>query len=98
MATVVFVRDTGFIGSAVYQNLTINEERAAAMDVGEKVTFQLPAGEYVFGIKPTDIFGIVAPFAIEQKLEGGKIYHYRILAGGDAASVRIQRMLNKSIQ
>ena len=95
MATAVFVRDTGFAASGVYQHLTINEERGAAIDVGEKVTLRLPAGEYVFGITPTDPFGTHATYAIDQKLEAGRIYYYRILVDGNSLSTRIQRTFAK---
>ena len=92
-ATAVFVRDSGAFGSGVYQHLTINEEKAAALDVGEKVTFKLPAGEYAFGIRMTDPFGATAPFSIDQRLETGKSYFYRILI--DQYGARIQRTLGK---
>lgn len=95
-ATAVFVRDTGFVGAGVYQHLTINDERAASIDVGEKATLRLSPGEYVLAVKPTDMFGASAPFAIDQKLEAGKTYYYRILTDGNTMSTRIQRMIGKS--
>lgn len=94
-ATAIFVRDTGFTGGGVYQHLTINGEEGAAIDAGEKVTLQLPAGEYSFGVKPTDPFGSSAPYAIDQKLEAGKSYYYRILTDGNTLSTRIQRTIGK---
>lgn len=98
LATTVFIRDTGLAGSAIYQNLIINEERAASIDVGEKTTLQLPPGEYVLAVSPTDLFGNSAPFAIDQKLEAGKTYYYRILTDGNSLSTRIQRMIGKVIE
>jgi len=97
-ATAVFVRDTGFTGSGVYQHVTINDEPGASIDVGEKATLQLPAGEYVFAVTPTDPFGSTAPYAIDQKLEPGKTYYYRILTDGNTMSTRIQRMPSKSVK
>lgn len=97
-ATVVFIRDGGFVASGVYQHLTINEERAAAIDVGEKATLRLPAGEYVFAVTPTDPFGTWAPYAIDQRLEAGKTYHYRILTDGNNMDTRLHRVLGKSVE
>lgn len=90
-ATVVFVRDTGFAGSAVFNHLSIDGQKAASIDVGETVTFSLPAGEYVFGVVPTDPFGSHATFFLDQKLMGGKEYLYRILTDGATLSTRIHR-------
>lgn len=97
-ATVVFVRDSGFAASGVYQHLTINEEPGAAIDVGEKATLRLPAGEYVFAVTPTDPFGTFAPYAIDLRLEAGKTYFYRILTDGNNMDTRIQRVLGKSVE
>ena len=94
-ATVIFVRDTGFVGSGVYQNVSVDEERGAAIDVGEKATFRIPPGEHVFSVIPTDPFGTHAPYAIDQRLEAGKTYYYRILTDGNTMSTRLQRMLGK---
>jgi len=98
VATVIFVRDTGFVGSAVYQNLTINEERGAAIDVGERATLRLSPGEYVFAVTPTDPFGSWAPFSIDQRLEAGKTYFYRILTDGNTMETRIQRVIGQSVK
>lgn len=96
LATAIFIRDAGFAGSGVYQHLTINDERAATIDVGEKATLQLLAGEYVFAVAPTELFGTSAPFAIDQKLEADKTYYYRILTDGNSLGTRIQRILGKN--
>lgn len=96
MVTAVFVRDTGLTGSGIYKHLAINDEQAASIDVGEKVILQLAPGEYVFSVSATDPFGASAPFAIDQKLETGKTYYYRILTDGNTMSTRIQRMIGKS--
>lgn len=95
-ATATFIRDTGFFGSAVYQHLFINEEQAADVDVGEKVSFRLRPGEYVFSVIPTDPFGVSAPYAIDQKLEAGKSYYYRILLDGATEGTRLQRTISSS--
>ena len=97
-ATVVFIRDRGFAGSGVYQHLLINEEKAASIDVGEKVTLQLLSGEYVFSVMPTDPFGGHAEFGIDQRLEAGRTYAYRILTDGTSFSTRIQRIIGKSVE
>lgn len=95
-AMVVFIRDQGFTGSGVYKHLSIDGEKAAAIDVGEKVTLLIPAGEHVFGVMPTDPFGTHAEFSIDQKLELDRTYTYRILTDGNSLGSRIQRIINKS--
>lgn len=97
-ATATFIRDTGLFASGVYQHLSINDEKAADLDVGEKVSFRLRAGEYVFSVVPTDPFGANAPYAIDQKLEAGKSYYYRILVDGQTYGTRLQRIINNSTE
>ena len=74
-------------------HLSINDEKAASIDTGEKVTIRLPAGEYSFSVVPTDPFGTHAVFSIDQRLEDGKVYTYRILTDGDDLKTRIQRTI-----
>ncbi|HEX8988661.1 MAG TPA: hypothetical protein VF816_11940 [Rhodocyclaceae bacterium] len=96
--TAVFIRDRGMAGSAVYQNLSIDGERAAAIDVGEKATIQVTAGEHVFSIIPTDPFGTHAEFSIDQNIEAGRTYYYRVLTDGNTLSTRIQRIVGRSLE
>lgn len=91
-ASVTFVRDTGFVGSAVYQHISIDGERAASLDVGEKVSFRLAAGEHLFGVLKTDPFGTSAEYVIDQRLEPDRVYFYRVLIDGDSMATRLQRM------
>lgn len=98
MSTAIFVRDTGFVGGGVYHHLSINGEKAASIDVGEKVTFRLPSGEYLFGVIPTDPFGTSAGFGIDQNLIEGRTYTYRILTDGNSLETRIQRVIGSAAQ
>ncbi|WP_410752469.1 hypothetical protein [Citrobacter youngae] len=45
------VRDKGFLGGGCYYGLYINKERVASLDTGEKVSLQLPPGEWMVGFK-----------------------------------------------
>lgn len=89
-ATAIFIRDRGLAGSGVYQHLSVNGKKAASIDVGEKATLRLAAGEYVFGIMPTDPFGTHAEFSIDQRLDHDRVYTYRILTDGNTLTSRIQ--------
>ena len=98
MSTAIFIRDTGFVGSGVYIHLSINGEKAASIDVGEKVTFHLPSGDYLFGVIPTDPFGTFAGFGLDQILVEGRTYTYRILTDGNSFETRIQRVITNGAQ
>jgi hypothetical protein len=77
-AVAFFVRDSGFIGSAVYLHLYIDGKEAAILNPGEKVDFVLPPGAHIFGVVPTNPLNI-APFnSIDQNLNPGGQYFYRI--------------------
>lgn len=91
--TLIFVRDSGIFGSALDHHVSINGKKTASMAPGEKTTIYLPAGEYVISVIPTDLFGTVAEFAIDQKIETGRTYNYRILTEGSSGSTRIHRIL-----
>jgi len=90
-ARAIFIRDQGFLGGGVYQHLFINGERAASIDVGETLELLLNPGEYIFGVQPTDPFGTHALYSIDQQLQGGRLYYYRILIDGNSFQSRIQR-------
>ena len=88
----VFIRDEGFLGAGTYTHLFINGEHAAALDVGERLELQLAPGEYIFGVKPTDPLGLHSILSIDQQLQAGKRYYYRIVVvGPTAGATRIQR-------
>lgn len=92
-AKAVFVRDTGFVGSGVSQHLYINGVKAASIDPGEKVEFALVAGEYIFGAVPTDPFDLVTPNSIDQTLQAGRSYFYRIKIEGDSMRTSVERFI-----
>lgn len=96
-AKAVFVRDTGFTGAGVYKHLSINGEKAASLDVGERADFVLEPGEYVFSVIPTDAFGTHNDYAIDQVLQPGRTYFYRVLTDGNSMMTRIQRVANQSV-
>ncbi|MDO8699301.1 MAG: hypothetical protein Q7J75_02575 [Rhodoferax sp.] len=96
-STAIFVRDTGFASGGLYMHLSINGKKAAAIDVGEKVTFRLPSGEYVFRVTPTDPMGGSAGFGIDQNLIEGRTYTYRILTDGNLQT-RIERVIDSATQ
>lgn len=90
-AQVIFVRDIGFLGSGVYQNLFIDGQKAASLNPGEKVQFVLPPGEHIFGVIPTDPFGTHALNTIDQDLKPNKQYFYRIQTDGNSFRSVVQR-------
>lgn len=92
-ARAVFVRDVGFTGSGVYHHLFIDGKKAASLDPGERVEFALPAGEHIFGVIPTDPFGIHQLNTIDQELRPGRDYFYRIQTDGNSFRTVIQRFL-----
>jgi hypothetical protein len=92
-ATVVFVRDVGFAGAGVYNHLFINGKKAASLDPGEKVAFRLPPGEYLFGAVPTTVLGLMSVNNIEQTLQAGRTYRYRMKVEGHTMRATIERDL-----
>ena len=80
VATTIFIRDSGLFGSALDNHLAINDTIAATLRVGEKVVLTLPAGEYVFGIHTVELLSSQPVRTIDQRLEAGKTYSYRISA------------------
>lgn len=87
-AIAVFVRDSGIVGAALTTHIYIDGQHAAELEVTQKVEIGLTAGEYVFGVETSPYSGS-ATFAIDQRLEAGRTYYYRI--GGDMNGMRIQR-------
>lgn len=90
-ARVIFIRDQGFAGGGVYQHVFINGQRAASIDVGEQLELFLEPGEYIFGVQPTDPFGTHTLYSIDQQLQSGRHYYYRLLIDGGSLQSRIQR-------
>ncbi|MGI2095497.1 hypothetical protein [Shewanella glacialipiscicola] len=48
-AVITIIRDSGLLGSACNINVFINDELAATLDVSEKATFNVKAGEIYLG-------------------------------------------------
>lgn len=77
-ATVIFVRDSGILGSANYLHLYIDGQKAASLDPSEMIELTIASGEHVFGVKPTDPFGLSSMHSIDQDLKSGQVYRYRL--------------------
>lgn len=92
-AKVTFVRDTGFLGGGVLFHLSINGQKAASVDTGERVSFEIDPGEYVLGFQPTDAFGTMTGYTIDQDIKPGQQYFYRLLMEGNTFQHRIQRFI-----
>lgn len=93
-ATVTFVRDKGFVGSGVFLHLSINGQKAASINPGERVDWFLKPGEYAFGVVPTDPLGTHALSALDQDLKADRRYEYRILTDGDSMRSSIVRVIS----
>ncbi|HDT2503105.1 TPA: hypothetical protein QHP25_002458 [Enterobacter hormaechei subsp. oharae] len=50
-ATLIVVRDKGYLGSGCFTGVYLNNDKAAILDPGEKAVFHLPAGEWSVAIK-----------------------------------------------
>lgn len=77
-AQVIITRDSGALGSANFLHLYIDGKKAASLNTAETVELTIPKGEHVFGVKPTDPFGLASTFSIDQELKPGRVYHYRL--------------------
>lgn len=88
-AQAIFVRDSGALASLNFLHLYIDGKKAASLNTAEMVEVTLPKGEHVFGVVPTDPFGMRAIYSIDQELKPGRIYHYRLIITD--SGVRIQR-------
>lgn len=49
-ATIVVVRDSGFLGKGCMFGLYVNRQLAARFEAGEKATFKVPAGEVLLSV------------------------------------------------
>lgn len=92
-ARAVFVRDTGFIGSGVFQHIFVDGMKAASLNPGEKVELILVPGEHILGVQPTDPFGSKTLMTIDQDLKANRTYFYRILTDGESFTSTVQRFL-----
>lgn len=90
---VIFVRDTGFSGSGVYQHVFIDGNKAASLNPGEKVELIVSPGEHILGVVPTDAFGTHALNTIDQDLKSGRMYYYRIQTDGNSFRTVLQRFV-----
>ena len=91
-AQIVVIRDQGFFGSANFLHFYIDGQKVASLDPRERLELYLAAGEHIFGVKPTDPLGVHAGFNIDQTLQSGRTYYYRLLIDSNAGA-RIQREL-----
>lgn len=75
---VMFVRDRSNMINNAYNHLWIDGNKAASLDPGEKIEFILKPGDHIFGVIPTNPFGVYQINTIDQNLILGKHYYYRI--------------------
>ena len=50
-ATLIVVRDKGYLGSGCFTGVYLNNVKSAILDPGEKAIFHIPAGEWSVAIK-----------------------------------------------
>jgi len=97
----VFVRDRGYLMGGAYLHLFINGEKAASLETGERLELLLNPGDYIFGVKPTDYLNAYTEYSIDQVLQAGKTYYYRLLIDapfpGGGVSPRVQRFKPEAI-
>lgn len=86
---VTFIRDSGVFGSACSFNLYINESFIATLSPQERVSVDLPSGEYIFKLSPKQkILCGSQEWKLESFLSEGQHKFYRI--GGDMNGVIFQ--------
>ncbi|MDP2026451.1 hypothetical protein [Sulfuriferula sp.] len=90
---VVFIRDTGLIGSGVYNHVYIDGQLAASLNPGERAEFVLVPGTHIIGVIPTNPFGTFALNTIDQDLKPDQSYFYRILTDGNSMRTVVQRFI-----
>ncbi|MGR7688994.1 hypothetical protein ACU6XV_13560 [Klebsiella aerogenes] len=67
-AELTVIRDSGMLGAGCFYGFYINKQRVASLDTGEKVSFNLPAGEYILGFKGEGKVCIADDFLNEREL------------------------------
>ena len=89
-ATVLFLRDSGFVGSACSHDIYVNDVKVFSIRQGEKIKLALDPGRYLFRLESG---GACPSVAVSQstKLESGDNEVYRILIPSDF-SLRLTRM------
>jgi hypothetical protein len=98
-AKVVIIKDKGTWASFGYHQLFIDGKVAASLGTGERVELDLDPSDYVLGVLPVAFASTqeqsltgYAVTSIDQTLNAGKTYYYRVLVDGDNSS-RIQRFV-----
>lgn len=84
-ALVRVTRDEGYIGSAVFVHLSLDNRKVAALNPGEYVEFPVDAGDYLLSVIPTDPFGGRHPTTQEVVWKAGAKYRYRVGIDGNMA-------------
>lgn len=87
-----FARDAGMYGNLVYIDLYIDGKKVASLNPGEKVEFDLPPGEHLFGVIQANRRN-AAPNTIDQELKSGRQYFYRITTEEGSATATLQRFI-----
>ncbi|POA88058.1 hypothetical protein [Pseudomonas protegens] len=90
-ATVTFLRDSGYYGSACSHDMFVNNVKAFAIRQGEFVRLALPAGSYFFRLETGA--GLCPNIATSQssELKPGANEAYRILLPSDG-NLRLTRI------
>jgi hypothetical protein len=84
-ARVFFIRDAAFaglFGAGLYHHVYINGVKAVSLNPGEKASFVLAPGEYIFGAIPTDPFNQHSLNSIDQDIKANRQYFYRVQTDG----------------
>jgi len=91
MATVTFLRDSGFYGSGCSHDVFVNNVKAFSIRQGEFARLTLPAGSYFFRLETGS--GLCPDIATSQNsdLKPGAAEAYRILLPSDG-SLRLTRI------
>lgn len=91
LAEVVFLRDSGYLGSGCSHDLYVNNRKAFAIRQGEGVKLSLEPGSYFFRLETGG--GLCPNIATSQDLElkAGSSAAYRILLPSDG-SLRLTRI------
>jgi len=91
LATVVFIRDSGFLGSVCVRDLTVNGDKAFSIKPGEAITLNMSAGEYLLLMETR--LGSPCPNERESKeiiLRAGeeRLYRFSTASNFDSAWTR----------
>lgn len=91
VATVTFLRDSGFYGSGCSHDVFVNNVKAFSIRQGEFIRLALPSGPYFFRLETGS--GMCPDIATSQNsdLKPGAVEAYRILLPSDG-SLRLTRI------